>query len=768
MHDPPSVSADALMQRKMRQYEMAEHLGDIGHWYWMVGSPYVEWSPQTYRIHNLAPSADGMLLERAVELYHPDDREMVEKAVAATLAEKSEFLFKARLLLADGLIRYVKSEGACELGADGEVVSIFGVVKDISAQHAADDRMQALQKRQADFIEISTDWVWEMGPDLRFTYLSPQVEDVTGVPPEFHIGKTRRELYAGTETSLEMEMHLAWLDQHKSFRDFRFWRIGPNGERQYMSTSGKPFYDPEGNFAGYRGVGKDLTAFQQAKEELIAANRQLNVANKAKSDAMGRLKEANVQLESQNSEMQLVQREIEHRSLHDPLTGLANRRYLDMRLNEMADQCIEDGGWLGALHIDLDRFKQINDTLGHAAGDAVLRHVADVLSISVPEDDFVARVGGDEFVIISTGHGGQQMLASLAARLIDEFCRPFNFEGRDCWFGASVGIATMRGAEIKADELLVNADVALYRAKREGRGCYTFYTAKLQQEIIDYKAIADGILNGLKRGEFVPWFQPQVCAKTLRITGVEALVRWQTPNGEAHVPAKFLDVAEDLSAVATIDRMVLEHSLSSISRWRDIGLDVPRLSVNVSAKRLMDDTLIQHLQELNIPRGMISFELLESVFLDDVDHKISWNIDMLKEMGVDVELDDFGSGHASLISLVKLGPDAIKIDRQLIAAMTLGDARMNLVRSIIDICRSLHVRVVAEGVETGTEAKLLQQMSCDTFQGYLIAKPMPQAKFEEFLQSWNPAEFARMHGLVDLEPYSGPAMLSKRRASLGN
>ena len=203
----------------------------------------------------------------------------------------------------------------------------------------------------------------------------------------------------------------------------------------------------------------------------------------------------------------------------------------------------------------------------------------------------------------------------------------------------------------------------------------------------------------------------------------------------------FLTIAEDLSVIATIDRMILEKAVVAMQDWARAGLVVPRLSVNVSSKRLKDDKLISSLQEMDLPKGMISFELLESVFLDDVDETISWNIDMLKEMGIDVELDDFGSGHASLISLVKLGPDAIKIDRQLIAAMTLDDARLNLVRSIVDICRSLNVRVVAEGVENAREAELLRQMSCDILQGYFIAKPMRANEFDRFLRNWKPTDF---------------------------
>lgn len=746
MRNADSKPEDRAILRKLRQFELAERVGDIGHWVWNIGSPVVEWSPQTYRIHRMEPRAGGVALKQAIGFYREADREMVQEALRDAIAAKSGFSFEAVLDLA-GAERFVRSDGECELSADGDVVSIFGIIQNISDRREAERQMRRMQERQTDLIEISTDWVWEMGPDLRFTYMSPQVQQVTGVPAGFHIGKSRRELMEGKEISLEMEMHLAWLEQHKPFRDFRYWREGPDGLRQYISTSGKPFLDENGNFAGYRGVGRDLTAFQKAKEELIEANRKLNVANKAKSDALASLKEANAMLEIRNADMQRVQGEIEHRALHDALTGIANRRFLDVRLEELAEHCRATGAWLGVMHIDLDRFKHINDTLGHAAGDAVLRHVARVLAASVASDDFVARVGGDEFVVVSSGHGGAEALGRIASRLIEELSRPVRFEGRDCWFGASVGIATLRGAEICANQLLVNADVALYRAKREGRGQYVFYSAQLQQEIIDYKAVADGILAGLKNGEFEPWFQPQVCARTFRLLGVEALARWNCPQKGIRLPAEFLPVAEDLGVVAAIDGMILERTIEAFNCWRRDGLDAPRVSVNVSARRLMDERLVEGIRELNFAPGALCFELLESVFLDDLDDRISWNIDMLKEMGIDVALDDFGSGHASLISLVQLGPDAIKIDRQLIAAMRQSQTRVNLVRSIVDISKSLNVRVVAEGVETRQEAELLAGMSCDVLQGFFIAPPMSRDRMTSFIRNWNPAGFLDKRGL---------------------
>ncbi|MEM7210516.1 MAG: EAL domain-containing protein [Pseudomonadota bacterium] len=736
------------MLRKLRQYEMSEDLGGIGHWYWAVDQDIVEWSAKTFELHHLEPVPGLIDFERMVGNYHTDDRDPFEAALRTAAESGQGFSHEMRLVAIGSEERYLRIEGRCELSEGDYPIAMFGVFRDITKAREDNRRMQALKARQADFIEISTDWVWEMGPDLRFTYMSAQVEEITGVPVAFHIGKTRQELYGDQEIPIEMEMHLAWLEQHQPFKDFRFWRQGPDGSRQYISSSGKPFFDENGAFAGYRGVGRDLTAFERAKEELVATNRKLNVANKAKSDAMGRLKTANAQLEERNSEMQLVQQEIEHRSLHDPLTGIANRRFLDHRLQEMAEHCRVSGAWLGALHIDLDRFKHINDTLGHAAGDAVLKHVANVLQTSVPAGDFCARVGGDEFVVVCTGHVGEEMLGSLAKRLIDEFSRPIRFEGRDCWVGASVGIATMRGDEIVAQQLLVNADVALYRAKREGRGCYTYFTEALQREIINYKKVADGILLGLKQDEFVPWFQPQVSARTLEITGIEALARWRCGDGRVRSPAEFLAIAEDLSAVAAIDRKILEYVVAYTEAWRGEGLLVPKVSVNVSAKRLMDAALIDSLRAMDLPAGMISFELLESVFMDNVDDQIGWNIDALREMGIEVELDDFGSGHASLISLVNLGPDAIKIDRQLIAAMTMDHARLNLVRSIVEIGRSLDVRVIAEGVETAREATLLREMACDDLQGYLIAKPMPADKLTEFIGNWSPEAFMSEQGLT--------------------
>ena len=248
--------------------------------------------------------------------------------------------------------------------------------------------------------------------------------------------------------------------------------------------------------------------------------------------------------------------------------------------------------------------------------------------------------------------------------------------------------------------------------------------------------MALGIRAGLEADAFIPYYQPQICTRTGRIAGCEALARWEHPEDGTLTPYHFLDIAEEIGLTPEIDRAIMETAIADLRSWEEAGLDVPQVSVNLSARRLAGRDLIDHLRRLEMPRGRLAFELLESIFLDDVQADIAWNIDALKEMGFRIELDDFGSGHASLLSLVKLGPEAIKIDRQLVATVESDPARRGLVGSIVGIGRSLGVAVTAEGVETEEQAAILAELGCDALQGYLFARPMPMAELMHFVRGW--------------------------------
>jgi EAL domain-containing protein (putative c-di-GMP-specific phosphodiesterase class I) len=363
----------------------------------------------------------------------------------------------------------------------------------------------------------------------------------------------------------------------------------------------------------------------------------------------------------------------------------------------------------------------------------MLLHAADVLVRNTRKSDLVARIGGDEFVVLVRNGANNRDIAALAQRIIDRMNVPVEYDGHECRFGVSIGIAREHARRNSVKNLLVNADIALYRAKAAGRNRYEFFTSGLQAEIHRNKTLADEILRGLENHEFEAWYQPQFCANTHDLAGVEALVRWNHPQRGLLTPDAFLKNAEEINALATIDAQVLEQALSDGMIWASKGLIVPKISVNVSARRLRDDQLLKSLKDLSIAPGQIAFELVESIYLDDDDEVITRNIRRLKGLGIDIEIDDFGTGHTSIVSLLKLEPKRLKIDRQLVQPMLTASREFSLVRSIIDIGSSLDIETVAEGVETMTHAARLRELGCSALQGYAFARPMRGSELVDFV-----------------------------------
>ena len=448
------------------------------------------------------------------------------------------------------------------------------------------------------------------------------------------------------------------------------------------------------------------------------------------------VKERTAELTKALEETHEAKAQVEHQALHDPLTGLANRRYLGQILEELAVSKDKDGG-IAIFHIDLDRFKQINDTRGHAAGDYVIAHTAAVLKSLIREDDFVARIGGDEFVIVARSDGDTRALAGLATRIITELGKPVLYKKSYCRFGSSIGIAYAPLADVEPAKMLVNADIALYRAKDSGRGRYSFFSGHLQKEIIEKQNIAEDILNGLDRSEFFPVYQPQFDAKTYEVIGVETLVRWNHPEKGILAPSQFLKVAEDIKAINRIDSFVLERSLRDILSFRDAGIKIPRLSVNMSLRRLCDPQLLKSLEEWDIPAGLLAFELVESIFLDegDTDAAIGRAIKSLKRLGVEIEIDDFGTGHASIIGLLRVRPARLKIDQQLVRPVVRSAKQRRLVQSIIEMGKALGIGIVAEGVESMEHAEILRDLGCDILQGFALAVPMTAPRLFHFIKT---------------------------------
>ncbi len=589
----------------------------------------------------------------------------------------------------------------------------------IGELRSRENDLERVSRRLGLALDTSQVGVWEFNITTGDLVWDDRMDELYGMPPDGRVrtyDDWKRALHPDDLVRAERDFKEAIEVTGKYNSDYRLRLFG--NRIRHIRAIGAVFRDVDGS-SRIVGVNWDVTADVVLNDDL---------------------KRAKTLTEARNAELLMAKARIEHNSLHDSLTSLPNRRYMDERLEMLAAHPGQFGARIGILHIDLDRFKQINDTLGHAAGDAMLVHASRILQKNVRSGDFVARVGGDEFVVMCRLEGANReddapYLAGVADRIIQEMRQPVPYQGHDCRFGVSVGIAIEDEGESDLRRLLVNADIALYRAKSRGRARYQFFNEALEAEIVETKRTADEILVGLEEGQFEAWFQPQFDAETLEIAGVEALARWNHPTRGILGPDAFMRTAEELNVVATIDRLILEQALKRFREWRVAGLDIPKVSVNVSARRLQDEELIASLRGMEIEPGTVSFELVESIFLDDNDDLIAFSVDQIKELGLDIEIDDFGTGYASIVSLLKLKPRRLKVDRQLIMPIVESPGQRHVVESIIEIGKSLGIEVVAEGVETMEHAGILRDLGCHALQGYAFAKALSPADFVSFARA---------------------------------
>ncbi|CAN7191736.1 EAL domain-containing protein [Rhizobium sp. LjRoot30] len=586
--------------------------------------------------------------------------------------------------------------------------------RNIVALQQRKDELKEISQRLEIAIKASKIGIWELDVKTNRLLWDERMHEIYDLPQDQANGDSsdwKNALHPEDTERSEQEFLLTF--EGKNYED-EFRLLLKSGEVRHVRAIGVGYVNGDGD-QKIIGVNWDVTNDILLQDELREAKRRA---------------------EQHNGELEEARRQMEYNSLHDALTHLPNRRFLDQLLSEKAANAAMRQP-LTILHIDLDRFKEINDTLGHAAGDEILKHVAGLLTAHLPARDFVARIGGDEFVVVSEVPNESGYYETLSRQIIDAFSTPILFEGHECRAGASIGIASEGDGSERLEQLLVDADIALYEAKRKGRNRSEFFTDTLRSSVIHTKQTADEILRGLDANEFIAYFQPQFDAHTLEISGVEALVRWDHPGKGIMPPFSFLKIAESLNVVSRLDEIVLEQALLHFRQWAINDLDIPKVSVNISAQRLHDQNLFNRLSGLGIRPGSVCFELLESISFDEHDELLIGNIQKLKELGIDIEIDDFGTGHASIISLLKLTPRRLKIDRQLIRPILQSTTGRQLVESIIDIGQACGIEIVAEGVESMAHAALLRDLGCHHLQGYAFARPMSGPDFLDFARQRN-------------------------------
>ncbi|MBB5044721.1 bifunctional diguanylate cyclase/phosphodiesterase [Shinella fusca] len=713
------------VQSLSQRLDIALDASKIGIWEIELATGARNWDAQMHRLHGFPENETPQDSAWRAAL-HPDDAPTAKAEMDVIRAGGNEYKSQYRIRMPDGSWRHIRNVGSRLIGPNGEekLTGIsWDVTEDVLLNEALKSAKEHAEVQNAELarltqrLDLALDsyecGLWEADLDVGRTFWDPRMHQLYGLT--FTDGIVSHEDWLGTVHPDDRASILENVERCTA-QDLPYAHearvVLPDGEIRHVRSVGKIHYG-HGGTRKLVGLAFDVTEDVALREHLKAAKEQAD---------------------AKNVELEQAKVRIEHNALHDPLTGLGNRRMLDDELTEIAGLSELVDVRAAILHIDLDRFKQINDTLGHAAGDALLVHASKVLHASTRKGDIVARIGGDEFVVVVTNTTDEAYLSTLARRIITLMQQPVEYEGHLCRFGVSIGIALAEGRSIDTAKLLVNADIALYRAKALGRNRHEFFTEALQAEIISNKRIADDILAGIENNEFVPYYQPQIDAGTLKLAGAEALIRWNHPRDGLLAPDRFLKIAEDLNVMATLDRIVLEKALLDCARWAAQGLVMPKISVNVSARRLRDESLIESLTGLSIQPGQIAFELVESIFLDESDDVVLANLARIKALGIDIEIDDFGTGHTSIVSLLKLKPKRLKIDRQLVAPILSSHNEQALVRSIIEIGRSLGIEIVAEGVETMQHAEMLGLLGCDLLQGYAFAKPLSRDAFLAFGQ----------------------------------
>ncbi|WP_198972949.1 putative bifunctional diguanylate cyclase/phosphodiesterase [Xylophilus sp. ASV27] len=666
---------------------------DVGLWEWSVAARRIEFSDRWHELLGLMPGAYSGNDEAWHALVHPDDLPGLRAGLERHHQVEAPFHeIEYRMRHQSGRWIWVLDRAkVMRRDGHGAPLRIVGAHMDITERKRADEALRQSEVRFRSLTELSSDWYWELDEQHRFVRIEGYSDTDFGLPQEDNIGLTRWDLGALNMTEADWQQHRAVLDAHQTFHDLELQRLDANGETYWVSISGTPIFDTQGVFRGYRGIGRSVT------------------------------------------ERKRVEDEIERLAFYDALTGLPNRRLLLDRLSAALAQCRVRQQRGALLFIDLDNFKDLNDTMGHDVGDSLLERVANRLVTCVKGGDTVARLGGDEFVVMLEGLEGDEASATAQARLVGEriltlLNNPYQLEGYQHHSTPSLGVALFDGAVESVDDLLKRADLAMYQAKAAGRNTLCFFHPDMQKAVSARSELEADLRHAIDRRELLLYYQPVVDHER-RLSGVEALVRWHHPRRGMVTPGEFIPLAEQTGLILPLGYWVLATACEQLVRWQAQPETASlSIAVNVSARQFRQMDFVQRvLDALNRTgaRGdRLKIELTETLLLNDVEDIIA-KMTALQAHGVGFSLDDFGTGYSSLSYLKRLPLDTLKIDQSFVRDVLTDPNDAAIVRTILALAESLDLAVVAEGVETQGQLDFLMRNGCRAFQGYLFGRPAP-------------------------------------------
>ncbi len=563
----------------------------------------------------------------------------------------------------------------------------------VRAKIAADEQRDVINLLLNDFEENAADWLWGVDRDFNLERASVRFYDQLQVPEGMVLGRPITTIMPFSPVGVDgldcRDNFINCLLTRQSFRDQDIC-VELAGELAIWSLTAKAVHDEDGNFMGYRGVGRDVTASRESRLR------------------------------------------IEHMARHDPLTEVGNRVLLSEDFERAVSRYERFGDPFSVLLLDLDRFKQINDNFGHTGGDELLRAVASILSQLRGETDTLARIGGDEFAILHATEDPQSA-ASLAARIIEKLQHPLTLRCGSAHVGVSIGIACAPIDGIDPDQLMRNADLALYRAKTDGRNRYRFFDSSLDAAARRRSLIEQELALAIAEERLSINYQPLVDAQTRRVVCAEALLRWNHPTLGSVSPGEFIPIAEESGQIGAIGSWVLRQACKHAVRWPEHI----RIAVNLSSRQFLSPGLLPlvetALKQNELPAHRLELEVTESLLMETT-LGVEETLVSLSRLGLRISLDDFGTGFSSLSYLRRYRFDKLKIDQSFISDLETNSDSRAIVESVIKLARDLRMSVAAEGVETKGQFELLRQMACGEIQGFLAGRPMPIDQFEDYLR----------------------------------
>lgn len=698
-------AAAALRESESRFRALVEATSDF---IWKVDQHgfYIYCSPRVKQILGYEP--EELLGKTPFEFMSQQEAERVEQEFGRFAQNGEAFsALENTNRHKDGHTVVLETSAVPYFSEKGTLLGYRGIDRDISERKRAELRL----REQSDFLQSVIDGVKDpilvIGTDYRVKLMnhavqnnlrSELIEDPAS-PKCYEVSHHRSSPCSGEEHPCP----LAEVMQTRKHTTVLHRHAGRDDTIRHVELVVSPLWNVDGTLDGIIESSRDITEHLEVQAELERS--QVNLAYQAH---------------------------------HDSLTNLPNRPLFLDRLDQAIKNASRSGESLAILFLDLDRFKQINDSLGHAVGDEVLKVLARLLQQCVREEDTVARLGGDEFTLIMKSLNKPRDAAVLAQKLRHVLQQPVFVDDHELYVTASIGISIYPQDGDTATVLLRNADSAMYRAKEDGRDTFEFYTTDMTEQAFQHVLMEASMRRGLERGEFVLFYQPQEAVSTGRLVGVEALVRWQQPELGLISPVDFIPLAEDTGLIFPLGEWVIRAACTQMKSWQDANVGVDRVSINLSVKQLYKTDLVTTLQQILEETGCrpewLELEITESCMMERPEQSIAV-LRELRMLGIQLSIDDFGTGYSSLVYLKRLPVTKLKIDQSFVRDVPEIADDMAIARAVIALGNSLNLKVLAEGVETEIQKSFLVDEGCEEIQGYLVSRPLPADELGTLLKN---------------------------------